>query len=87
MAVITKKMLMMTAFVTLMAAFVTAKLLMMATNVNDGRNPLLMTAVIITKMFFSDDFNMLTDCWPVKAVLPSYRWSVILTFYRLIEGR
>jgi hypothetical protein len=62
MIVITKKMLMMmTAFVTLMAAFVTMKMLMMATNVvnlamptfvNDGCNPMLMMAVIIAKMFF-----------------------------------
>jgi hypothetical protein len=62
MTVITKKMLMtMAAFVTLMAAFVTVKMLMMAANVvnltmlafvNDGCNPLLMMAIIIVKMFF-----------------------------------
>jgi hypothetical protein len=52
MAVITKKILMMTAFVTLMAAFVTAKMLTMAANVNDGCNPLLMMPIIIVKMFF-----------------------------------
>jgi hypothetical protein len=50
MTVITKKILMMAAFVTLMAAFVNVKMLMMAANVvnltmpafvNDGCNPLL----------------------------------------------
>jgi hypothetical protein len=46
-----------------------------------------MMAVIITKMFFLDDFNMPTDCWSVKVVLLSYCWSVILTFYRPTEGR
>jgi hypothetical protein len=62
MIVVTNKMLMMmAAFVTLMASFVTAKMLMMAANVvnltmpafvNDGCNPLLMMAVIIAKMLF-----------------------------------
>jgi hypothetical protein len=51
----------MTAFVTLMAAFAIAKMLVMSANVvnltmptfvNDGCNPLIMMAVIITKMFF-----------------------------------
>jgi hypothetical protein len=46
-----------------------------------------MMAVIITKMFFLDDFSMPTDCWSVKVVLPSYCWPVILTFYRPTEGR
>jgi hypothetical protein len=50
MTVVTKKILMMAAFVTLMAAFVNVKMLMMAANVvnltmpafvNDGCNPLL----------------------------------------------
>jgi hypothetical protein len=86
MDVITKKMLMMTAFVTLMAAFVTAKMLMMATNmvnltmsafVNDGCNPLLMMDVILLqKCFFSYGFNMPTDLCSVKVVLPSHRWSL-----------
>jgi hypothetical protein len=49
MTVITKKMLLMTAFVTV-------KMLMMAANVNDGCNQLLMMAVIIMKIFFSDGF-------------------------------
>jgi hypothetical protein len=81
MTVITKKMLLMTAFVTV-------KMLMMAANVNDGCNQLLMMAVIIMKIFFFQmGFNMRTDCWLVKVVLLSYCWSVILIFYRPTEGR
>jgi hypothetical protein len=48
--------------------------------VNDGCNPLLIMAIIIAKMFFSDGFNMPTDCWLVKVVLLSNCWFVILTF-------
>jgi hypothetical protein len=96
MDVITKKMLMMTAFVTLMAAFVTVKMLMMAINmvnltmsafVNDGCNLLLMMDVILLqKCFFSYGFNMPTDFCSVKVVLPSHRWSLIFTFYQSMKG-
>jgi hypothetical protein len=37
--------------------------------VNDGCNLLLMMVVTITKIFFSNGFNMLTDCWSIKIVL------------------
>jgi hypothetical protein len=30
---------------------------------------------------------MRTDCWIIKVVLPSYCWSVILTFYQSMEGQ
>jgi hypothetical protein len=87
MTVITKKMLTtMAAFVTLMAAFVIVKMLMMAANVvtltmpafvNDGCNQLLMMAVIIMKIFF----RMVLICRLTVGR------SVVLTFYRPTEGQ